>query len=65
MSNLATELGHLKSHVKYPASRTQVIAACNQMHDLPSEDAQWFERALPEGTYRNAGEVLTALLTKV
>jgi hypothetical protein len=65
MSNLATELGHLKSHVKYPANRAQVIAACNKMHDVPSEDAQWFEKALPEGNYRNATEVLSALLTKV
>jgi len=65
MSNLATELGHLKSHVEYPANRAQVVAACNKMHDLPTEDAQWFERTLPEGNYSNAGEVLAALMTQV
>jgi uncharacterized protein (DUF3820 family) len=35
------------------------------MHDLPTEDAQWFERTLPEGNYGNAGEVLAALMTQV
>jgi hypothetical protein len=65
MENLATELSHLKSHVQYPASRAQVIAACNKMHDLPREDAQWFERTLPEGTYKNANDVVAALLTKL
>lgn len=65
MGNLAIELGHLKSHVQYPANRAQVVAACNKMQDLPREDAQWFESTLPEGTYRNANDVMTALLTKV
>jgi hypothetical protein len=65
MNNLATELGHLKSHVQYPASRAQVVAACNKMQDLPREDAQWFESTLPEGTYRNATDVIGALLTRV
>ena len=65
MSNLATELGHLKTHVQYPASRADVIATCGKMHDMPNEDAQWFEASLPEGTYGNANEVLAALLTKV
>jgi len=65
MGNLATELSHLKSHVKYPANRAQVVAACNQMHDLPDDDAQWFTKALPEGNYRSANDVLAALLTKV
>ena len=65
MSNLATELGHLKSHVQYPASRSQVVKACNEMSDVPHEDAEWFAKMLPEGRYNNASDVLTALLTKV
>jgi hypothetical protein len=35
------------------------------MHDLPSDDAAWFEKTLPEGTYRSANDVVAALLTKV
>lgn len=65
MGTLATELGHLKSHVQYPADRAGVIAACNQMSDAPHDDAEWVAKALPEGTYRSANDVLAALLTKV
>jgi hypothetical protein len=65
MSNLATELGHIKSHVKYPANREQVVAACNKMSDVPHDDAEWFKNSLPEGTYRSANDVINALLTKV
>ncbi len=34
MSNLKTELEHIKHHIKYPANKTQVLAACNNMSDL-------------------------------
>lgn len=65
MGNFATELGHLKSHVPYPANKAQVIAACNQMSEGPHEDGEWMAKVLPEGTYKNATDVLSALLTKV
>jgi len=65
MPSLAEELGHLKNHVKYPASRAQVIAACNNMSDMHSVNAAWFQKALPEGTYNGPHEVLGALLKKV
>ena len=65
MGHLATELEHLKSHVDYPATRAQVVATCGNMHDMPDEDARWFEKNLPEGTYGSANDVLSALLTKV
>lgn len=32
------------------------------MSDLPSAGTSWFAKTLSEGTYRNADEVLTALL---
>ncbi len=65
MSTLATELDHLKNHVEYPANRAAVIAACNNMSDAPTEDSKWFAKTLPEGNYRNADDVLRALLAKV
>jgi hypothetical protein len=64
MSNLAQELGHLKNHVTYPASRSQVVAACNEMMDVPSEDREWVSKNLPEGNYRTPADVVTALLTR-
>ncbi len=41
MSNLKTELEHIKHHIKYPANKTQVLQACNNMTDVPSVDKEW------------------------
>ncbi len=65
MGKFAEELGHLKSHVPYPATRAQVIAACNNNQHAERSDAEWIAKALPEGTFRNANEVISALLNKV
>ena len=65
MGKFAEELGHLKSHVEYPATRTQVVEACNNNVHADRDDAEWMAKALPEGTYQNANDVLSALLTKV
>jgi hypothetical protein len=65
MSRTAEQLGHLKNHVKYPANRTQVLSACNEMSDWAKEDKEWVTKALPEGTYRAPEEVLSALLRTV
>jgi hypothetical protein len=63
--SLAEELGHLKNHVKYPANRAEVVAACNNMSDMHATNAEWFGKTLPEGNYKSANEVLGALLNKV
>jgi hypothetical protein len=65
MSRLAEELGHIKNHVTYPASRQEVVDACNGMADVPTEDKNWFSMSLPDGTYRAPEDVMTALLKKV
>ena len=65
MSTLADELGHLKNHVKYPASRKDVVSTCNNMSDAPASDRDWFSTALPEGNYRSADEVVSAILKKL
>ncbi len=65
MGKFAEELGHLKSHVPYPASQEQVIAACNNNMHADKDDAEWIAKVLPKGTYGSANDVLTALLAKV
>ncbi len=65
MGKFAEELGHLKSHVPYPASRAQVVEACNNNMHAEKDDAEWMAKALPEGTYRSANDVISALLNKV
>jgi hypothetical protein len=64
-ATLAEELGHLKKHVMYPATRAQVVAACNNMSHIDTANRDWFTKNLPAGTYRNPAEILSALLTKV
>lgn len=65
MSNLETELGHLKRHINYPADKKAIVEACNNMSDVPVEDRNWFSKTIPEGRYTGPEEVLKALLNKV
>ena len=62
MNSLAEELGHLKTHVSYPANKAQIIAACRGAHEGRSADEAWIEKVLPETTYNNPNEVLAALV---
>jgi hypothetical protein len=52
---------HLKAHVDYPATRTQLLAACKQMSEFTAGEKASFAARLPEGNYQNAGEVLKAI----
>ena len=63
--DLRTQLEHLKRHVQYPATRKALVEACNNMSDVPAADRAWFEKSLPEGTYRAPEDVIKALLAKV
>ncbi len=62
MNTLAEELGHLKTHVKYPANKAEIVAACKGAHPGRGEDEAWVEKVLPEGDYKTPDEVLSALL---
>ncbi len=65
MNSLAEELGHLKTHVNYPANKAQIVEACRGAHEGRSSDEQWVEQVLPDGTYNGPNDVLAALLQKV
>jgi hypothetical protein len=52
---------HIREHLSYPASKQQLIQACNDMSDVPKSDKEWFENNLPEGNYQTADEVIKAL----
>src|SRR5712692_4188528 len=65
MSNLKAELEHIKHHIKYPANKTQVVAACNNMSDVPSADKDFVTKSLPESNFKGPEDVVRALLTKV
>jgi len=65
MSNLKSELEHIKHHIKYPANKTQVVAACNNMSDVPTADKEFVSKSLPESNFKGPEDVVRALLTKV
>jgi len=65
MSNLKIELEHIKHHIKYPANKTQVMAACNNMSDVPSIDKDFVAKSLPDSNYKGPEDVVKALLNKV
>lgn len=52
---------HIREHLKYPAARKQLVDACNKMADVPAADRAWFDKNLPDRTYKTADEVIKAL----
>ncbi len=52
---------HIKEHISYPTTKTEMIKACNDMADIQADDKEWFIKTLPEGNYESADEVIKAL----
>ena len=52
---------HLRQHQQYPATKAELVAACNNLSDFSDADKKWFADMLPEGTYASADEVVKAL----
>lgn len=61
MKDIKNTLQHLRDHQDYPATKGELVKACNQLSDFSDEDKKWFEQNLPEGTYESAGDVIQAL----
>jgi hypothetical protein len=52
---------HLKEHVKYPATRAEVLAACADTPEFTPAEKAWFSEHLPDGSYESADDVLRSL----
>lgn len=52
---------HLNSHQEYPATKAELIEACNNLSDFSSEEKKWFSKSLPSGSYESAEDVIAAL----
>ena len=62
MQNMQGAKDHLKTHIdKWPATKMELIAACNNLSDFTSEDKVEFETKLPDGTYNTPEAVMKAL----
>ena len=61
MQNVQGAKDHLKSHQKYPATKAELVAECDNLSDFSGEDKKEFTSKLPEGTYNSADDVVKAL----
>lgn len=61
MQNVQNAKDHLKNHQKYPATKAELVAECDNLSDFSEEDKKEFTSKLPGGTYNSADEVIQAL----
>ena len=61
MQNAQGTIDHLKTHQKYPATKADLVAECDNLSDFSEEDKKEFGEKLPEGNYNSADEVIVAL----
>ena len=59
--DLAAAKKHLADHVKYPATRAEILAACADTPEFSAAEKKWFADNLPEGSYSSADQVEAAL----
>jgi len=52
---------HLNNHITWPATKEQVVAACNG-EDVEPAVLEDVKQNLPDGTYENAEEVMKVLV---
>ena len=52
---------HLKDHINYPATKQDIMEACNMMEHVDEKDREWLEKNLPDKEYKSAEEVMAAV----
>jgi len=61
LSSKTDIIKHVREHAKYPSTKSELIAQCAGMSDVPKVDKEWIEQNLPDRTYNTADEVIRAL----
>lgn len=52
-----TEIMDHLNHITYPATKEDLVKACENMSDIPEDDKKWFEGVLTDKTFNSAAEV--------
>ncbi|MEX0649829.1 MAG: DUF2795 domain-containing protein [Candidatus Andersenbacteria bacterium] len=52
---------HLREHQTYPATKAELVEACNNLSDFTEADKNEFASKLPDRTYDSAEEVMEAM----
>src|SRR5687767_1529995 len=42
---------HITKHVKYPATKQELVGACKGMKEVKADDKKWFAETLADRTY--------------
>jgi hypothetical protein len=58
-------LNHIKNDVNYPASKDDILKACSGFSEVSASERTWFEQNIPNRTFGDASEVVSALLDKL
>ena len=61
MNNTKGAIEHIKEHQKYPATKKEMVAECENLSDFSEKDKEWYTSHLSDKTYNSAEEVLEAL----
>lgn len=61
MQNKEGAIEHLRGHQKYPATKAELVAECNNLSDFTESDKKWFSSNLPDKTFSSADDVIKAL----
>jgi hypothetical protein len=61
MEKKSAAIKHLKTHQTYPATKTDLMKACNNLSDFSEKDKKWFSEHLPNKTYNSAQDVIAEL----
>ena len=52
---------HIREHLEYPATKDDLVEACNNMAHIPEDEREWVKENLPDGNYSSADDVIKAL----
>jgi len=61
MQNVQGAIDHLKTHQKYPATKADLTAECDNLSDFSEVDKKEFAEKLADATYNSAEDVIKAL----
>ncbi|MCL4365830.1 DUF2795 domain-containing protein [Patescibacteria group bacterium] len=61
LNQRSKEMADHLNHVSYPASKQDLVEACEDMSDVSQDDKKWFMDKLPDKTFNDSDEVKHAL----
>lgn len=59
--NARTTETHLRTHQRYPATRAEILAECDNLSDFTDADRRWLASKLPDRRYQSPDEVLEVI----